>query len=74
MAITTVISTDSVVPMDNTSKVRFSREQLEYLNKRFPEPIVSAKMSDADMCFATAQRSVVLQLLHENGGKLHVHI
>lgn len=44
---------------DNAQRVNFTRQQVEYLNKQYPEVVGTAMTTEAEMRFRQGQRSVI---------------
>lgn len=47
---------------DNAKRVEFTRQQIEYLNKMFPEVAGTASTTDAELRYRSGQRSVIKAL------------
>lgn len=54
--------------LSNSSKPRFTKEQVEYLGRLYPERVGFSTATHAEVMFYMGQRSVVLQLTRELGG------
>lgn len=48
--------------MSTDTGVKFTRQQIEYINKMFPEVVSTASTTDAELRFRSGQRSVVMVL------------
>lgn len=44
---------------DNAQRVEFTRQQIEYLNKQFPEVAGTQTTTDAELRWRSGQRSVI---------------
>lgn len=56
--------------LDSTGKVRFSEEQLRYLEQRFPEPVINPKNYDTNTVMYQAGARAVVELVRNN--QMHV--
>lgn len=52
--------------LDSTGKVRFSEEQLRYLEQRFPIPIVNPSNSDLNTIMYQSGARAVVDLVRNN--------
>lgn len=53
---------------DIAKRVEFTRQQVEYLNKQFPEMVGTASTSTDELRFRAGQRSVLAFLLNRVAG------
>jgi len=54
--------------LSNSNKQRFTKEQIDYLSRLYPERIMPHNASHSEVMYYQGQRSVVLMLAKENGG------
>lgn len=49
---------------DSALRMEFTRSQIEYLNKQYPERVMLPSTTEAEARFYAGQRSVILNLLN----------
>jgi hypothetical protein len=49
--------------MHNSAQVKFTRQQVDWLNKHFPEVTGTPSTTDAELRFRSGQRSVIAFIL-----------
>jgi hypothetical protein len=54
---------------NNSAQVRFTRQQIEWIEKQFPEVAGTPNTSDAELRFRSGQRSVIAVLRERVAGQ-----